>query len=284
MPVLRIFLRLPAARRKRLVRPGHADRLVVDVSFDRCSEQFDKRPGLPPPLFEELLDRLVDQLGGNGPVLDLGAGTGRFAIPLQARGIRVVEVDISHAMLRRARMKGARDVCVANAMRLPFRDRTFETTLTVSILHLVASWRGALHEVARVTRNRLVNVSESSRLYRLPRKDGSEEPYDPLGRYLEIAGPPWREYTHPGHHWVDLAERIVPPKTRITIGPRRQVVDGDWLLSLIEARAYSPQWPVPDPVHAAALERLRIEMAIRQFEQISEVEIVSWTSDELRSM
>jgi SAM-dependent methyltransferase len=39
----------------------------------------------------------------NGPILELGAGTGRLAVPLAAAGYRVVGVDRDAAMLERAR-------------------------------------------------------------------------------------------------------------------------------------------------------------------------------------
>lgn len=40
-------------------------------------------------------------LAGDGPVLELGVGTGRLAVPLAAAGARVVGVDTSPAMLAR---------------------------------------------------------------------------------------------------------------------------------------------------------------------------------------
>jgi SAM-dependent methyltransferase len=45
----------------------------------------------------------------NGPVLELGVGTGRLAIPLAAAGHRVVGVDRDRAMLDRARAAAARE-------------------------------------------------------------------------------------------------------------------------------------------------------------------------------
>src|SRR5436305_14842759 len=39
------------------------------------------------------------QLAGSGPALELAIGTGRMALPLAARGIRVDGVDISPAMV-----------------------------------------------------------------------------------------------------------------------------------------------------------------------------------------
>jgi SAM-dependent methyltransferase len=44
---------------------------------------------------------LLASLAAGGPVLELGAGTGRIAIPLAERGLAVVGVDASPAMLER---------------------------------------------------------------------------------------------------------------------------------------------------------------------------------------
>jgi SAM-dependent methyltransferase len=43
----------------------------------------------------------------NGPILELGVGTGRLAVPLAAAGYRVVGVDRDPAMLERARLAAA---------------------------------------------------------------------------------------------------------------------------------------------------------------------------------
>lgn len=45
------------------------------------------------------------RLAGGGPVLELGVGTGRLAIPLAAKGVPVTGVDTSEAMLQRLRDK-----------------------------------------------------------------------------------------------------------------------------------------------------------------------------------
>lgn len=41
----------------------------------------------------------VERMAGGGPVLELGIGTGRLALPLAERGVRVVGVDASPSML-----------------------------------------------------------------------------------------------------------------------------------------------------------------------------------------
>jgi SAM-dependent methyltransferase len=48
-------------------------------------------------------------LAGTGPVLELGIGTGRVALPLAARGIEVRGIDASEAMLARLRAKPGGD-------------------------------------------------------------------------------------------------------------------------------------------------------------------------------
>ena len=94
-------------------------------------------------------------------VLDIGAGTGRAAIPLAAAGARVVAADASEAMLAEARRKaeaaGAEltfERC--DAMALPFGDRAFEAVLCLRVLLHVRDWRRALDEACRCAGRTLV--------------------------------------------------------------------------------------------------------------------------------
>src|SRR5262245_28400562 len=45
------------------------------------------------------------QLAGDGAALELGIGTGRIALPLSARGVRVQGIDLSEAMVAKLREK-----------------------------------------------------------------------------------------------------------------------------------------------------------------------------------
>jgi SAM-dependent methyltransferase len=49
------------------------------------------------------------QLAGGGPVLELGVGTGRLALPLAATGLEVHGIDASEAMIERLRAKPGGD-------------------------------------------------------------------------------------------------------------------------------------------------------------------------------
>jgi SAM-dependent methyltransferase len=85
------------------------------TSFDGWVAQ--KYEALWPELFDpEVLDPAVNflaDLAGPGPVLELGIGTGRVALPLARRGIRVHGIEISPAMVARLQEQpGAFDVGV----------------------------------------------------------------------------------------------------------------------------------------------------------------------------
>jgi SAM-dependent methyltransferase len=88
-------------------------------------------------------------------ILEVGAGTGRFAVPLAVRGARVTATDASAAMLAVARDKAhargvSLDLQVADAHHLPFRDRSFDVVLSSRMLMHVIDWRQVLAEMCRV--------------------------------------------------------------------------------------------------------------------------------------
>jgi SAM-dependent methyltransferase len=65
-----------------------------------------------PAVVDPAVDFLAD-LAGQGAALELGIGTGRIAVPLARRGIRVHGIDLSEAMVARLRAKpGAEQIAV----------------------------------------------------------------------------------------------------------------------------------------------------------------------------
>jgi SAM-dependent methyltransferase len=78
---------------------------------------------------------LLASLAGPGPLLELAIGTGRVALPLAARGLRVDGVDISEAMVAVLREKpggGALDVTIAHMADVELTD-------TYSLVFVVAN-------------------------------------------------------------------------------------------------------------------------------------------------
>ena len=78
---------------------GEREAAVYD---DHLAEMFD--PAVVTPVVETLAD-----LAAGGGALEMGIGTGRIALPLAARGIRVHGIDASAAMVARLRAKPGSD-------------------------------------------------------------------------------------------------------------------------------------------------------------------------------
>ena len=53
--------------------------------------------------------RILAELASDGSALELGIGTGRIALPLAQRGIRVHGIDLSEAMVAQLRAKPGAD-------------------------------------------------------------------------------------------------------------------------------------------------------------------------------
>jgi len=83
-----------------------------DFFGERVAARYDESPASSPEAVNPVVDFLVD-LAGSGAALELGVGTGRIALPLARRGIRVHGIDLSEAMIARLRAKaGAEEIGV----------------------------------------------------------------------------------------------------------------------------------------------------------------------------
>lgn len=57
------------------------------------------------PVDVEVRIDVLEELAAGGPALELGIGTGSFALPLAARGVEVHGIDVSEAMVEQLRAK-----------------------------------------------------------------------------------------------------------------------------------------------------------------------------------
>src|ERR1700716_237022 len=85
-----------------------------------------------------------------GHVLEVGIGTGVVAASLSAFGRSPLGVDISRAMLARARDRLGRRVALYDGRRLPFGDGAFAAAYAVWVLHVVQDQARLFAEVCRV--------------------------------------------------------------------------------------------------------------------------------------
>lgn len=105
------------------------------------------------PKAERIAELLA--LGGDEPVLDVGAGTGHLTAALARRGHPVTALDASAGML--GRNPAPRRVR-ADATRLPFGDGAFALTVESNLLHHVDDPVEVLKEMARVSRGGVVAI------------------------------------------------------------------------------------------------------------------------------
>jgi SAM-dependent methyltransferase len=100
---------------------------------ERVAERYDKTSA---DMFDPAkIDPVVDFLAGlasDGSALELGIGTGRIALPLAQRGIRVHGIDLSEAMVARLRAKPGSDQIVVTIG--DFATTTVEGRFSVAYL------------------------------------------------------------------------------------------------------------------------------------------------------
>ena len=95
--------------------------------------------------------RLAGALGAAAGrrLLDVGGGTGNYALALAKLGFAPLVLDRSPEMLAQAAAKGLETV-QANAERLPFADASFDAVMLVSMLHHAGDQLAVLDESRRV--------------------------------------------------------------------------------------------------------------------------------------
>ena len=118
--------------------------LSFSTVFDQFLAGYEKK---------RILEEFTDT---KGLLLDVGTGWGRYAIELTKMGLDVVGMDISRKMLETALVRRERaskhHIVQAEALRLPFKDNSFDSVLFVRSFKYIKDYFIALDEVSRVLR------------------------------------------------------------------------------------------------------------------------------------
>jgi ubiquinone/menaquinone biosynthesis C-methylase UbiE len=186
------------------------------TSYDPIADHYEQSRG-----GRDRADRLaaaVDEwLEPDGLLLDVGTGTGIVADSLQARGHRVVGVDVSEGMLRHAVPRLPGRIARADAQLLPLRSGSFDAVTFCWSLHHIGNARAALAEAARVGAPNVTVVAVSGK------NEGTFDDIHQLMKPLEPPGDRFQSHieqvhdgatsvglTKVGESWFELAYEHSP--------------------------------------------------------------------------
>jgi len=243
------------------------------VSFDRVASIYDatRWSGFPPEIMKRLLDTMKETFANCRTILDVGTGTGRFAQYLIDSGFNVVGIDVSLAMMAKAREKKLQNLVQADAHHLPFEDKAFDGAVMIHILHLVRDWVQVVSEIGRVTRKVIVAEVEGG------------EGFSPRSRYLEIR----KEMGYPLERFNDgeagLRGMVHPTIVKL-VGDYWTNVEVHEEIDSFDRRKSSVSWSIPAEVNNRIIQRLHSENPEKTIRRRETVEVVGWDPAQLRNV
>jgi SAM-dependent methyltransferase len=237
------------------------------VDFSANANVYDRRHGAA--LSDEDLDQLWRAAGlrAGVDVLDVGAGTGRVAIPFARRGCRIVALEPARGMLEELRAKAGDfnvSIVIGEGAELPLPSRRFHAVVIARLLYLTPDWLRILNEARRVlgaggcllhewgngqVDEEWVRIREEARS--LFERAGVLSPF------------------HPGVRSESAIEEAldglrVVRETDVVLGPGPSITLREFLRRLIEGEL-SYIWRVPENVRTECLPRL-VDWAVRTFD------------------
>jgi ubiquinone/menaquinone biosynthesis C-methylase UbiE len=107
------------------------------------------------------IDKYLSLLAPEGNVLDVGTGSGKLFSALTEMERNVMGVDASERMISLLREKykqhGAKErLLVADALKLPFDDESFNSIVSSRLLMHLYDWRRGITEVCRVAKKEVI--------------------------------------------------------------------------------------------------------------------------------
>jgi ubiquinone/menaquinone biosynthesis C-methylase UbiE len=123
---------------------------TFDVFAEKYDSWFETPLGRHVALVEKgLILDLASPVRGE-KMLDIGIGTGFFAMDFLERGLDIAGMDISEEMLAVAGRKGFKNLSVGDARDVSYPDETFSLVLSVTALEFIKEPRRAISEMVRV--------------------------------------------------------------------------------------------------------------------------------------
>jgi phosphatidylethanolamine/phosphatidyl-N-methylethanolamine N-methyltransferase len=136
--------------------PAELDRIILQKAYARWAPVYDLFFGAVFERGRRAAIAAAEQVGGR--ILEIGVGTG-ISLPRYSSRNRLIGIDLSEAMLRKARRRVA-DLSLTNveklevmdAEHLAFPDSSFDVVVAAHVISTVPNPEAALDECARMLR------------------------------------------------------------------------------------------------------------------------------------
>lgn len=131
------------------------DNMLFDEWPERYNQWFTTPIGELVREYEADLIHKLLQLSPGEKILDAGCGTGVFTLDFLTQGAEVVGLDISAPMLKFAEKKAegySFSVVQGDMIYLPFKDNSFDHTVSITALEFIEDAQTAINELFRVTK------------------------------------------------------------------------------------------------------------------------------------
>lgn len=229
----------------------------TSVNFDRAADFYDATRGFPEGEDQNVGRFIADVAGlpASARVLEIGAGTGRIALPYSCFVGDFYGIDISAKMLERLRQKQTDEplfVSVGDAMHLPFADGVFDAVVIVHVLHLVKNPTAVLGEVGRVLKSNGVVLNCQN----IPHARA-----DALTPVNEAWLNTTRSVRKSRDQWHNMGELMQEngwmPVKPAQIYPYEITTTPQDFLDRVESRAWSSTWDMPDDIWQAGVNAVK---------------------------
>ena len=236
--------------------------ITIGAEFDSISEIYDSTRRAAT---EAELKAISSELSECRTILDVGVGTGRFAKPLSDLGFEIVGIDISRKMMSKARQKGVQNLILADAHNMPFRDRSFDASIIIHVLHLIPDWLNVAREMGRVTKNRVAALlsnrqREWSKALNVSVDSSATSPVFPelWMRYAQLReemGYPIRRNRRMWQNEEEIRSEL-PPMKLVKVSDEVAVMNISDLITRFQQRSYPMLQDIPSDVHNKIIQKL----------------------------
>jgi ubiquinone/menaquinone biosynthesis C-methylase UbiE len=237
--------------------------MTSSLAFDQAVSYYDQTRVDPAWVMDAIAEAITREahLTRTSSILEIGIGTGRIALPLLERGLPVIGIDLSLAMMgevqKKIADKSARVAFAqADANDLPFADATFDCAYAVHVYHLVANWPRALRDALRVVKpGGTLLISYHYRRPDSPNRRLREK----LADLVEPFGiDTWRPGAQTSEELKAELEKMAGDVKIVHVATWQESGTLAEILDQLGARIFSETWAIPTDVMAQVMPLLRV--------------------------